>query len=120
MKSKIFHKIKVNRMVHDVTDEEVEEEIERTLEREGNWENVDEAATDESKLIVDVETLDEKGNPVKGDVDEGSRDRPCVRMEQLNSEKNSPAKNPVMLLKWSWVRETKKIASALPSRKYKS
>ncbi|MDZ7806083.1 MAG: trigger factor [Gracilimonas sp.] len=68
---KDLSKIKVNRMVHDVTDEEVEEEIERTLEREGNWENVDEAATDESKLIVDVETLDEKGNPVKGDVDEG-------------------------------------------------
>jgi trigger factor len=58
-------------MVHDVTDDEVEEEIERTLEREGNWEDVDEAATDDSKLIVDVETLDEEGNPVEGDVDEG-------------------------------------------------
>jgi trigger factor len=68
---KDLSKIKVNRMVHDVTDDEVEEEIERTLEREGNWEDVDEAATDDSKLIVDVETLDEEGNPVEGDVDEG-------------------------------------------------
>jgi trigger factor len=68
---KDLSKIKVNRMVHDVTDDEVKEEVERTLEREGNWEDLDEAATDESKLIVDVETLDKEGNPVKGDVDEG-------------------------------------------------
>lgn len=62
--------IEVKKMVHDVSDEEVEEEIERTLEREGNWEEVDEAATDESKLIVDVVTLDEDGNEVEGEVDE--------------------------------------------------
>ena len=64
-------KIKVNKMVHDVSDEEVAEEIERTLEREGNWEDVEEAATDDSKIIVDVQTLDEDGNPVEGDMDEG-------------------------------------------------
>ncbi len=64
-------KIKVNKMVHDVSDEEVAEEIERTLEREGNWEDVEEAATDDSKVIVDVQTLDEDGNPVEGDMDEG-------------------------------------------------
>ncbi|MFP8489693.1 trigger factor [Gracilimonas sp. Q87] len=68
---KDLSKINVDRMVHDVTDEEVEEEIERTLEREGNWENVDEEATDESKLIVDVQTLDKEGNPIEDDVDEG-------------------------------------------------
>jgi len=64
-------KIKVNKMVHDVQEEEVEEEIERTLEREGNWEDLDEAATDESKVIVDVQTLDDEGNPVEGDMDKG-------------------------------------------------
>lgn len=64
-------KIKVNKMVHDVSDEEVAEEIERTLEREGNWEDVEEAATDDSKIIVDVQTLDGDGNPVEGDMDEG-------------------------------------------------
>jgi len=47
-------KIKVNKMVHDVTDEEVEEEVERTLEREGNWEVVDEPASKETQVIVDV------------------------------------------------------------------
>ncbi|MBD3617315.1 MAG: trigger factor [Gracilimonas sp.] len=63
-------KIKVNKMVHDVTEEEVDEEIERTLEREGNWEEVDEKAEEKSKLIVDVVTLDKDGNPVDGEVDE--------------------------------------------------
>ncbi|MCP9291446.1 trigger factor [Gracilimonas sediminicola] len=47
-------KIEVNKMVHDVTDEEVEEEVERTLEREGNWEEVDEAASEETQVLVDV------------------------------------------------------------------
>lgn len=47
-------KIKVNKMVHDVTDEEVEEEVERTLEREGNWEVVDKPASKETQVIVDV------------------------------------------------------------------
>ncbi len=62
-------KVKVNKMVHDVTDEEVVEELERTLEREGNWEDVDTKATKDSKLIVDVVTLDEEGNPVEGESD---------------------------------------------------
>jgi trigger factor len=56
-------------MVHDVTDEEVSEEIERTLEREGNWEDVDGKATKDSKLIVDVISLDKDGNPVDGEED---------------------------------------------------
>ncbi len=51
---KDLSKIKVNKMVHDVTDEEVEEEIERTLEREGNWEDIDEPASKETRVVVDV------------------------------------------------------------------
>ncbi|MEQ8524102.1 trigger factor [Gracilimonas sp.] len=47
-------KIEVNKMVHDVTDEEVEEEVERTLEREGNWEEIDEPASEETQVLVDV------------------------------------------------------------------
>jgi trigger factor len=50
-------KIKVNKMVHDVTEEEVEEEVERTLEREGNWEEVDEPASEETQVLVDVVSL---------------------------------------------------------------
>lgn len=66
---KDLKKIKVNKMVHDVTDEEVDEEIERTLEREGTWEDVDTKATKDSKLIVDVISLDADGNPVDGEED---------------------------------------------------
>ncbi|HET8864434.1 MAG TPA: trigger factor [Gracilimonas sp.] len=70
-------KIKVNKMVHDVTDEEVEEEIERTLEREGNWEVVDEPASKETQVIVDVvsknhgdEDKDQKIDLRKDDADD--------------------------------------------------
>ncbi|MEX0844684.1 MAG: trigger factor [Balneolaceae bacterium] len=54
---KDLSKIKVNKMVHDVTDEEVEEEVERTLEREGNWEVIDEPASKDTRVVVDVVSL---------------------------------------------------------------
>ncbi|MEO1023155.1 MAG: trigger factor [Bacteroidota bacterium] len=59
----------VNKMVHDVTDADVEEELERTLEREGNWEEVDANITKEHKLKVDVVSLDEKGEELEGEKD---------------------------------------------------
>lgn len=62
-------KVKVNKMVHDVSEADVKEEIERTLEREGNWEEVKTAADKDSKLIVDVISLGKDGNPVEGDED---------------------------------------------------
>ena len=62
-------KIEVKSMVHDVTDEEVAEEVERTLEREGNWEEVDEAATEDSKIIADVVSLDDEGKPIEAELD---------------------------------------------------
>ena len=61
--------IKVNKMVHDVTDAEVEEEIVRSQEREGNWEDVDKAATKDSKIIADVVSLDDDGNEIEGEKD---------------------------------------------------
>ncbi|MFN1835028.1 trigger factor [Balneola sp. MJW-20] len=64
-------KIKVNKMVHDVTDEEVEEEMQRTLDREGNWVEKEKGkATEKSRLIVDVVSLDENGDVIEGQVDE--------------------------------------------------
>ncbi len=66
---KDFTKIKVNKMVHDVTDEEVGEEIERTVEREGNWEEVDTKITKDSKVVADVVSLDEDGNVLEEEVD---------------------------------------------------
>ncbi len=62
-------KIKVTSMVHDVSDGEVDEEIARAIEREGNWEDVDNAIGSESKITADVSSLDEEGNLVDGDTD---------------------------------------------------
>lgn len=63
-------KIEVDRLVHDVTDEEVQEELNRILENQGNWEEVDEKITKKSKVTVDVIHLDDKGEPVEGEKDE--------------------------------------------------
>ncbi len=62
-------KIEVNKMVHDVSDKEVEEELERTLEREGNWEDVDGKIDKESKVVADVVSLDDDGNVVEDEAD---------------------------------------------------
>lgn len=62
--------IEVETMVHDVTDEEVEEEIERTLERQGSWEEVEGEITEEHRVVVDAQSMDEEGNPVEGEIDE--------------------------------------------------
>ncbi|MEX0593155.1 MAG: trigger factor [Balneolaceae bacterium] len=62
--------LSVERMVHDVTEEEVDEEIERTLERQGNWELVDGKIEADHRVTVDVESLDEEGEPVEGQRDE--------------------------------------------------
>ncbi len=68
-----LEKISIEKMVHDVTDEEVEEEIERSLEREGSWKEVDGEITEESMVIVDAITLDAEGNPVEGETDENQK-----------------------------------------------
>ena len=65
-----IEEITVDKMVHDVTDEEVEEEIERTLDREGNWEEVEGEITEEHRVTVDAISIDEDGNPIEGEKDE--------------------------------------------------
>ena len=70
---KDLKKITIDKMVHDVTDEEVEEEIERTLKRQGSWEEVDEEITEESRVTVDAISLDEDGNPIEGEKDENQK-----------------------------------------------
>lgn len=62
--------ITVDRLVHDVSDEEVEKELNRVLEQEGNWEEVDEEVTENSKVTVDAVHLDENGEPVEEETDE--------------------------------------------------
>lgn len=65
--------ISVDKMVHDVTDDEVEEEIERTLERKGNWEEFDGKITEECRVTVDAISVDEDGNPIEGEKDEDQK-----------------------------------------------
>lgn len=66
-------KITIDKMVHDVTDEEVDEEVERTLEREGNWVETEDEITEECQVTVDAVTLDADGNPVEGEKDEDQK-----------------------------------------------
>lgn len=61
--------VKVDKLVHDVTDQEVDEDIERALEREGDWEEVEEAVTEKTRVTVDAVHLDEEGNPTEGETD---------------------------------------------------
>lgn len=63
-------KLSLDKMVHDVSDEEVEEEIERTLERQGNWEEVEEEITEEYRVTVDAVTIGDDGNPIEEERDE--------------------------------------------------
>ncbi|HLR31610.1 MAG TPA: trigger factor, partial [Fodinibius sp.] len=52
----------VDRLVHDVTDDEVEEEIERQREQQGDWEEVEEEITEASRVTVNAIPL-EDGEP---------------------------------------------------------
>lgn len=54
--------ITVDKLVHDVTDEEVEKEYEFTLRRESKWTETEDAATEDSKVTVDIVKLDADGN----------------------------------------------------------
>ncbi|MEX0944557.1 MAG: trigger factor [Balneolaceae bacterium] len=66
-------KITIDKMVHDVTDEEVEEEIERSLERQGNWEEIEGKIHEDHRVTVDAVSLDEDGNPIEDEVDKDSK-----------------------------------------------
>ncbi len=63
--------ITVDQMVHDVSDKEAQDEVEHALEKEGNWEEVDEQITENSKVTVNTTHLDEKGEPIESESDEG-------------------------------------------------
>lgn len=70
---KNLKEVTVDKMVHDVAEEEVEEEIERTLERQGNWEELDGEITEECRVTVDAISLDEDGNAIEGEKDEDQK-----------------------------------------------
>lgn len=70
---KEIEKIQIDKMVHDVTDKEVEEEVERSLERQGNWEETEGPITGEYRVTVDAISLDEDGKHVEGEKDENQK-----------------------------------------------
>lgn len=74
-------KIKVDRLVHDVTDEEVEEEIDRQLKQQGNWEVVEEEITEDSRVTVDAIPVEDDG-----ELDEGNKAEETIDLTKEESE----------------------------------
>ncbi len=62
---------KMDKMVHDVTDDEVEEELKHSLERGGTWKETDTKIDENSRVTVDAVPLDEEGEPRTADQDTG-------------------------------------------------
>ncbi len=60
----------LDKMVHDVTDEEVEEEVQRSLERGSNMKESENPATEKCRITVDADPLDEKGEVKSSERDE--------------------------------------------------
>lgn len=54
--------LEVDKLVHDVTDEEVEKEFKATIERSHDWKEVEAAAAKTSKVTADFTKLDADGN----------------------------------------------------------
>ena len=63
-------RITVDKLVHDVSDDEVMDEVEHALEQQGDWEETDGAVTEKSRVTVDAVHLDEEGEPVEGETDQ--------------------------------------------------
>ena len=75
--------LEIDKMVHDVTDEEVEEEVSSSLERAATWKNSENPIEETSKVTVDAAPLDEKGEPK---TDEQDTDKELDLNDDENSE----------------------------------
>ncbi|MGM0546732.1 MAG: trigger factor [Bacteroidota bacterium] len=78
--------INVDRLVHDVTEEEVEEEIDRQLKQQGNWEEVEEEITEETRVTADAIPLDEDGEPEEENKTEETIDLTKEESEQFKDD----------------------------------
>ena len=61
--------IELDKLIHDATDEDVEKEIEFLLEKEGSWTTVEQAATENNRLVLDIHAKDHDGNLIDNDID---------------------------------------------------
>lgn len=73
--------ITVDRLVHDVSEEEVEEEIERQLQENGNWEVVEEKIEDDYRVTVDAIPVNEEG-----EYDEENKAEEVIDLNKEESE----------------------------------
>ena len=76
-------KVEVDRLVHDVTDEEVKEEIDRQLKQQGNWEEVEEEINEDTRVTVDAIPLDDDGEPEEENKTEETIDLTKEESEQF-------------------------------------
>ena len=75
-----LEEVTVDRLVHDVTEEEVEEEIDRQLDQQGNWEEVEEEITERSRVTVDAIPMED------GEADEENAAEEVIDLTQQDSE----------------------------------
>lgn len=61
--------ITVDKMVHDVTEEEVEEEVKKSLERGGTWKETDKPIHAKNRVTVDATPVDKNGELRKDGID---------------------------------------------------
>jgi trigger factor len=61
--------LELDKLIHDATDEDVDKEIDFLLEKEGSWTTVEQAATENNRLILDIHAKDHEGNLIDNDVD---------------------------------------------------
>jgi FKBP-type peptidyl-prolyl cis-trans isomerase (trigger factor) len=80
--------IEVDKMVHDVSDEEVQEEVERQLQQQGDWHEVDEKVDDTSRVLVEAIPVDEDGN-----LDEENKANEVI---DLNKEESKEVKDDLI------------------------
>ncbi len=59
----------LDKMVHDVTDEEVEEEVQQSLQRGGTWKETEEPIDEKSRVTVDAVPVDDDGNRKEEEAD---------------------------------------------------
>lgn len=65
--------INVEKLVHDVTDEEVLQEMERMYKKESTYTEISEPITAEHRVTVDAMLLNEQGAPIEGATEQGQQ-----------------------------------------------
>jgi trigger factor len=78
-----LNKITVDKMVYDVSDEDIDREVEHARKRHSELVETDGPVTSESIVVVDAVKLDDAGEPVPDDTD---KDKELDLSEESNAE----------------------------------